>query len=88
MRQKKSNTSEDEVYWKPPKREYNTNKTDVYYLDNIWSSDILDLNDYDPEGDRGYGYILFVIDNLSELGWAVPLKKILKQQKTLLKTIS
>ena len=65
----------DEIYCKRPKKKYNTDKTDVYYLDNICSSNILDLNDYDPESKRGFGYILFVIDNLSELGWAVPLKK-------------
>ena len=64
----------DEVYSKPPKRNYNTNKTDVYYFDIIWSLDILDLKDYGPENNKNYRYVLVVIDNFSNFGWTVPLK--------------
>ena len=28
---------------------YVTDKTDVYHIDDIWSSDILDLKEYVPE---------------------------------------
>ena len=38
-----------EIYPKPPKKNYPTKKTDVYHIDDIWSSDILDLKDYGPE---------------------------------------
>ena len=51
-----------------------TNKTDVYHIDDIWSLDILDLKDYGPENNRGYRYILVVIDNFSKYGWTTPLK--------------
>ena len=27
----------DEIYSKPPKKNYPTNKTDVYHIDDIWS---------------------------------------------------
>ena len=38
----------DETYSKPPKKNYITNKTDVYYIDNIWSLNIIDLKEYCP----------------------------------------
>ena len=48
----------------PPKKKYVTNKTDVYHIDDIWSSDILYLKEYGPENNRGYRIVLVVIDNL------------------------
>ena len=34
----------------------------------------LDINDYGPKHNRGYRYVLVVIDNFSEFGWTIPLK--------------
>ena len=64
----------NEIYSKPPKKNYDTNKTDVYYIDDIWSLDILDLKDCGPENNRGYRYVLVTIDNFSKHGWTIPLK--------------
>ena len=64
----------NEIYSKPPKKYYATNKTDVYYIDDVWSLDILDLKDYGPENNRGYRYVLVVIDSFSKYGWTTPLK--------------
>ena len=64
----------NEIYSKPPKKYYPTNKTDVYHIDDTWSLDILDLKDYGPENNRGYRYVLVVIDNFSKNGWTVPIK--------------
>ena len=64
----------NEIYSKPPKKNYPTNKTDVYYIADIWSLDILDLKDYGPENNRGYRYVLVTIDNFSKYGWTIPLK--------------
>ena len=64
----------NEIYSKPPKRNDITNKTDVYYIDDIWSLDILDLKDYGIENNKGYRYVLVIIDNFSKYGWTVPLK--------------
>ena len=64
----------NEIYSKGPKKNYPTNKTDVYHIDDIWSLDILDLKNYDPKNNRGYRYVLVVIDNFSKFGWTVPLK--------------
>ena len=64
----------NEIYSKHPKKIYSTNKTDVYHIDDIWSLDILDLNDYGPENNRKYRYVLVVMDNFSKFGWTVSLK--------------
>ena len=38
------------------------------------SSDLLDMNEYSPNINRGYRYILVVIDNFSKFHWTIPLK--------------
>ena len=74
MTQKNIKIFINEIYSKAPKKNYVTNKTDVYHIDDIWSLDILDLKDYGPENNKGYRYILVIIDNFSKYGWTVPLK--------------
>ena len=64
----------DEIYSKALKKNYVTNKADVYHIDDIWSSDILDLKGCGPENNRGYRYVLVIIDSFSKFGWTVPLK--------------
>ena len=66
----------NKIHSKPPKENYATNKTDVNYIDDIWSLDILDLKDYGPENNRGYRYVLVIIDNFSKFGWTVASKNI------------
>ena len=74
MAQKNIKIFINEIYSKPPKKNYATNKTDVYHIDDIWSLDLLDLKDYGPENNRNYRYVVIVIDNLSKFAWTVPLK--------------
>ena len=74
MTQKSIKIFINEIYSKGPKKNYATNKIDVYHIDDIWSLDILDLKDYGPENNRGYIYILVIIDNFSKFGWTVPTK--------------
>ena len=74
MTQKNIKIFINEIYSKAPKKNYPTNKTDVYHIDDIWSLDILDLKDYGPKNNRGYRYVLVVIDNFSKFGWTIPLK--------------
>ena len=64
----------DEIYSKPPKKNYPTNKTMIKSIDNTWSSDLLDMNDYGIKNNKGYRYILVVVDNFSKFGWTIPLK--------------
>ena len=51
------------------KKNYSTNKTDVYRIDDIWRLTIIDLKHYGPEKIRGYKYGLVVIDKFSKYGW-------------------
>ena len=74
MTQKNIKIFINEIHSKPPKKNYITNKTDVYYIDDIWSLDILDLKDYGPKNNRNYRYVLVLIDNFSKYGWTIPLK--------------
>ena len=64
----------DEIYSKPPLRNYPTNKTIIKSIDDTWSSDLLDMNDYDPKNNRGYRYILVVRSIFSKFGGTIPLK--------------
>ena len=73
----------NEIYSKPPTKYYPTNKTDVYHIDDIWSLNILDLKDYGPKNNRGYRYVLVIIDNFSKIGWTFPLKKKCSNNKRL-----
>ena len=74
MTQKNNKIFINEIYSKGPKRNYVTNKTDVFHIDDIWSLDILDLKDYGPENNRGYRFVLVIIENFSKFGWTVPLR--------------
>ena len=49
MTQKIIKKLSDEVFSKPPKKNYSTNKTDVCCIDNIWSLYIIDLRESGPE---------------------------------------
>ena len=50
------------------KKNYATNKSDVYHIDGVWSLVILDLKGYSSENYRGYRYVLVIIDNFSKFG--------------------
>ena len=74
MTQKNNNIFINEISSKPPKEKYASNKTNVYYSDDVSSLDILDLKVYGPKNNRGYRYVLVILDNFSKFGWTVPLK--------------
>ena len=57
MTQKNFKIFINEIYSKPPKKNYAANKTDVYHIDDIWTLDILALKNYGPENNRGYRYV-------------------------------
>ena len=56
MTQKLISICLNEIYSNSPKRKYTTNKTVAYYIDNIWSLEIMVLMDYGPEINRSYSY--------------------------------
>ena len=74
MKKDLTKTFIDEIYDNPPKKVYPTNKTIVKSIDDTWSADLLDLIDYGVKNNRGYRYVLVVIDNFSKYGWTISLK--------------
>ena len=64
----------DEIYSKPPKRNYPTNKIVYNNIDEIWSIDLADFFDYKTSNNQRFRYIFIIIDNFSKYLWAVPLK--------------
>ena len=43
----------DEIFSKPPKKTYPTNKIMIKSFDDTWSSDLLDTNDYGIRNNKG-----------------------------------
>ena len=64
----------DEIYSKPPRKNYPTNKIIYNHIDEIWSIDLADMIDYKISNIKGYRYIFIVIDIYSKYLWAIPLK--------------
>ena len=64
----------DEIYSKPPRKNYPTNKIVYNYVDEIWSIDLADFSDYKTSNNKGFRYIFIIIDNFSKYLWAIPLK--------------
>ena len=64
----------DEIYSKPPRKIYKTNKILYNHIDEIWSIDLADMIDYKISNNKGFRYIFIVIDNFSKYLWAIPLK--------------
>ena len=64
----------DEIYSKPPIKNYPTNKIIYNHIDEIWSIDLADMIDYNISNNKGFRYIFIVIDNYSKYLWAIPLK--------------
>ena len=64
----------DEIYSKPSRRKYPTNKIPYNYIDEIWSIDLDDMIDYKISNNKRYRYIIIIIDNFSKYLWAIPLK--------------
>ena len=64
----------NEIYFRAPKKNYETNKTIIKHIDDTLSIDLLDMIDYSISNNKGYRYILVVIDNFSKFAWTIPLK--------------
>ena len=64
----------DEIYSKPPRKTYPTNKIIYSHVEEIWSIDLADMIDYKISFNKGFRYIFIIFDNLSKYLWAIPLK--------------
>ena len=64
----------DEIYSKPPRKIYPTNKIVYNSIDEIWSIDLADFSDYKISNNKGFRCIFIIIDKCSKYLWAIPLK--------------
>ena len=64
----------NEIYSKPPQKNYRTNKIVYNHIDETWSIDSADFSDNKISNNKGFGYIFIIIDIFSNYLWAIPLK--------------
>ena len=54
-------------------RNFTRRRIIVNHVDEIWAADLVDMHQF-SKWNKGYKYILMVIDVFSKYGWIVPLK--------------
>lgn len=59
---------------KPIRKKFKRRRVYVKGVDAIWAADLVDMQAF-SKFNKGYKYILMVIDIFSKYGWAIPLKK-------------
>ena len=62
----------DELH-KPMKRNFTRRRVIVNGIDKIWCSDLVEMQQF-SKWNKGYRYLLMVLDLFSKYGWIVPLK--------------
>ena len=62
----------DELH-KPARRNYPRRKYDIRGLDETWQADLVEMQPYSREN-KGYKYLLTVIDIFSKFAWAIPIQ--------------
>ena len=62
----------DELH-KPIRRNFPKRRVIVHNVDDIWCSDLVDMQKL-SKWNKGYKYLLMVLDLFSKYGWIVPLK--------------
>ena len=63
----------DEIYSKPPRKMYPTNKIIYSHIDEIRSIDLAAMIDSKNSNSKRFRYIFIIIDNYSKFLWAIPL---------------
>ena len=56
----------DEIYSKPPMKNYPTEKIVYNRIDDIWSIDLADMIDYKTTNNKGYRSLFIRINNFSK----------------------
>ena len=67
-----SNQLANELY-KPVRRRFDKRTVFAKQVDDIWTADLVDMSAF-PRSNKGYKYLLTVIDVFSKYGWIVHLK--------------
>lgn len=68
----------DELH-KPARKNFVRRSTIIKGTDDLWQADLIDMQKYSNEN-KGFKYILVVIDALSKFAWAVPIKAKTKEE--------
>ena len=55
----------DEIFSKPPIKNYPTNKIIYSHIDEHWSIYLADFSDYKTSNNKGFRYNFVIIDNFS-----------------------
>jgi len=58
---------------RPARRRYNRRKVIVKGVNDLWQGDLVEMIPYEAQN-RGYKYVLTVINCMSKYAWAVPVK--------------
>ena len=58
---------------KPITRNFRTKRVISYGIDKIWAADLVEMQKY-SKWNKGFKYLLMVIDVFSKYGWIIPLK--------------
>ena len=75
-------SSFDDIFWaqqlaeelhKPIRRKFKTRKVIVNHIDEIWSADLVFMDKL-SKWNKGFKYLLTVIDVFSKFAWVIPLK--------------
>ena len=62
----------DELH-KPIKRNFIKKRVIFHHIEDIWSADLVEVQKY-SKSNKGYKYLLMVLDIFSKYGWIKPLK--------------
>ena len=52
----------NEIYSKPPMKNYETNKIVYNFINEIWSIELADFSDYETSNNKGYRYIFIIFE--------------------------
>ena len=58
---------------KPFRRNFKRRKVIIKGIDDLWQADLVEMSAYAAEN-KGYKFLLTVIDTFSKYAWVVPLK--------------
>ena len=72
----------DEIYSKPLKKNYETNKIVYNHINETWSIHLADMIDYKTSNNKGFRYIFVITDNFSKYIWCIPLGNKYSQTKS------
>ena len=81
-KKRKKPSSKEKINWqkqladelhKPIKRKFTQRRVIVNHIDEIWAADLIEMQQF-SKWNKGYKYLLMVIDVFSKYGWIVLLK--------------